>query len=430
MPTINLGTGALTVNQSGSTTFAGTITGGGTLTKTGNGMLTLSGANTYTGNTTISGGTLIAQAPGALGAANATVANGAVLQIADPAALSSGANLTLNAAPSAGTVNLSLSGTQTNNALYFGSTQKAAGTWAASGAAHNNPAFTGSGVLYVATGPASITSLTLTSGSNPCTYGDSLTFTATVTGNAPSGTVQLLVDGSPVGSPVALAGGSAPLVVSTLTVSGSPHQITAAYSGDDNNNPSSTANAWSETVTGAGTTTALLSSLNPSDSGSNVTFTATVSSGVGTPTGDVVFLANAVPFSTNGLVGGVAAASTTTLPTGTNAVVAQYATQGNYLGSSDTVEQVVQSTTVYSQTNVVSSIVNNGDGTFTLSFIGTPQAQYYVVASPDAAAPMSNWAPLVGRTNTVTDPNGLWSFTVTNTAAQQFYRSAAVNPAP
>ena len=213
-------------------------------------------------------------------------------------------------------------------------------------------------------------------------------------------------------------------------VSGSPHQITASYSGDDNNNPSSTANAWSETVLGAGTTTALLSSLNPSDSSSNVTFTATVSSGVGTPTGDVVFLANAVPFSTNGLVDGVAAASTTTLPTGTNIVVAQYAAQGNYLGSSDTVEQVVQSTTVYSQTNVVASIVNNGDGTFTLNLVGTPQAEYYVVGSPDATLPMSSWAPLVGSTNTVTDPNGLWSFTVTNTAAQQFYRSAAVNPAP
>ncbi len=414
-----------------SSTFTGTINSGSgsvALVKTGSGTLSLGGANTYTGGTTISGGTLEGAVSGSI-PGNVNNAAG-TLQLDNAAATASSATLTLASAPSAGAGYLNCSGSQTIAALYFGSTQKAAGTWANSGAAHNNPAFTGSGVLYVATGPASITILSLTSGSDPCTYGDSLIFTATVMGNLPSGTVQFLVDGSPVGGPVALVGGSAPLVVSTLTVSGSPHQITAAYSGDDNNNPSSTANAWSETVLGAGTTTALLSSQNPSAPGSNVTFTATVSSGVGTPAGNVVFLANAVPFSTNGLVAGVATASTTTLPLGTNTVVAQYATQGNYLGSSDTVEQVVQSATVYSQTNVLSSIVNNGDGTITLSFVGTPQAQYYVVASPDATAAMSSWAPLVGSTNTVTDPNGLWSFTVTNTATQQFYRSAAVNPAP
>ena len=48
-------------------------------------------------------------------------------------------------------------------------------------------------------------------------------------------------------------------------------------------------------ITAANTTTALLSSENPSGPGTNVTFTATVSSGVGTPTGDVVFKANTAP---------------------------------------------------------------------------------------------------------------------------------------
>jgi autotransporter-associated beta strand protein len=431
-PTSGSGGGTFDVPSGKTLTYAGIVAnngGSGALTKTDTGTLTLSGANTYSGGTTVNGGTLIAQSTGALGAGNATVANGAVLQLANVAALGSGANLILNATtPSAGTVNLAFTGTQTISALYFGSTQKAAGTWAASGATHNNAAFTGSGILNVTTGPASGTGLSLTSGSNPSTYGSSLTFTATVTGNSPGGTVQFLIDGLATGSPVALTSGSAALVISTLAVSGSPHQITANYSGDDNNNPSSTASALSQAVTGAASATALASSQNPSAAGSNVTFTATVSSGADAPAGNVVFLANAVPFSTNALVGGVAAASTAALPAGTNTIAAQYAAQGNYLGSTNSLQQVVQSLVACSQTNAIVGISLNQDGTFTLTFIGTPQAQYYLVASPDASASMTNWVPLAGSTNTVTDSTGLWQLILTNTISQQYYRSAAVVP--
>jgi fibronectin-binding autotransporter adhesin len=50
--------GALTVNQSTNTSYAGAITGSGSLTKSGSGTLTLTGTNSYTGGTTVSGGTL------------------------------------------------------------------------------------------------------------------------------------------------------------------------------------------------------------------------------------------------------------------------------------------------------------------------------------------------------------------------------------
>jgi hypothetical protein len=188
----------------------------------------------------------------------------------------------------------------------------------------------------------------------------------------------------------------------------------------------STATATAD-ITGAGTITALVSSQNPSAVTSNVTFTATVSSGVGTPAGTVVFLANAVPFSTNGLVSGAASASTASLPAGTNTIAAQFAAQGNYLGSSDSLSEVVTNSVIYSQTSTILSIVNNGDGTYTLNFQGTEGASYYVVASADATVPMTRWA-VVGTTNTA-GAGGLWFATVSN-AAPAFYRAAALNPAP
>ncbi|MBA8821854.1 outer membrane autotransporter protein [Ochrobactrum sp. P6BSIII] len=59
---VTLGSADLTVDQSATTTFAGTIAGSGSLIKTGTGTLTLTltltGNNFYTGGTEISGGTL------------------------------------------------------------------------------------------------------------------------------------------------------------------------------------------------------------------------------------------------------------------------------------------------------------------------------------------------------------------------------------
>jgi fibronectin-binding autotransporter adhesin len=55
---INIEGGALTVDQSGSTTFAGSITGSGSFTLTGGGVLELSGNNTYTGDTNVEDGLL------------------------------------------------------------------------------------------------------------------------------------------------------------------------------------------------------------------------------------------------------------------------------------------------------------------------------------------------------------------------------------
>jgi hypothetical protein len=91
---------------------------------------------------------------------------------------------------------------------------------------------------------------------------------------------------------------------------------------------------------------------------------------------------------------------------------------------------VITNTTPCSSTNALLSISDNLDGTFTLKFQGTVQAQYYVVSSADLTVPTTSWPPVAGSTNTVTNLSGLWQITVTNTGAQRFYRSAAVTPCP
>ena len=98
----------------------------------------------------------------------------------------------------------------------------------------------------------------------------------------------------------------------------------------------------------ASTTTGLVSSLNPSTSGTSVTFTATVaatSPGTGTPTGTVNFLDNGTQIGTGTLNGsGVATFSTTTLAVGTHPITAAYLGDPNYTTSTSTaVSQVVTS---------------------------------------------------------------------------------------
>jgi hypothetical protein len=76
---------------------------------------------------------------------------------------------------------------------------------------------------------------TVASSQNPSTYGDSVTFTATVsaaTGTS-TGIVQFSIDGTDFGDPVTLSGGSATSGITT-TLSVGTHNIMAVYSGDAN----------------------------------------------------------------------------------------------------------------------------------------------------------------------------------------------------
>ncbi len=105
--------------------------------------------------------------------------------------------------------------------------------------------------------PASTTSLQ--SSLNPSNYGQSVTFTATVSGSGttPNGSVSFKSDGVAVtncgtGGLVSLNAGSAVCAVSSLTAAGSPHIITADYSGDSAYAASSAALNGGQTVNKVG----------------------------------------------------------------------------------------------------------------------------------------------------------------------------------
>lgn len=184
------------------------------------------------------------------------------------------------------------------------------------------------------------TSTALASNNNPSTVGQSVTFTATVTGASPTGTVQFKDGASNLGSAIAVVSGVAQLTTSALTQG--THPITAIYSGDATNT-TSTSPAVNQVVNAAGagaTTTGLGSSQNPSVFGQSVTFTATVT---GTnPTGSVQFFDGGGSLGSATLSGGVAQLATSSLAVGTHSITAVYGGDaGNGGSTSPAVPQVV-----------------------------------------------------------------------------------------
>src|SRR5207237_487079 len=122
---------------------------------------------------------------------------------------------------------------------------------------------------------------TVTSSENPSTFGDSISFTATISSSAATGTVQFKIDGNDFGSPAAVTNGSA-MSGSTSSVARGNHTVTATYSGDSNFAGST--GTLTQTVNTAPTTTTVSSSENPSTFGDSISFTATISSSAATGT--------------------------------------------------------------------------------------------------------------------------------------------------
>jgi hypothetical protein len=113
--------------------------------------------------------------------------------------------------------------------------------------------------------------------------------------------------------------------------------ITASQAGDANYN-AATPVQRTFNISKAATTTNLGSSLNPSNLGQSVTFTATVTSGAGTPTGTVQFKDNGSNLGSAATLNGsgVAQVSTATLTAGVHIITADYSGAANFAASTGT----------------------------------------------------------------------------------------------
>src|SRR5207253_758713 len=232
---------------------------------------------------------------------------------------------------------------------------------------------------------------------NPSVFGQSVTFTATVTGSTtvanPAGTVNFLDGTAVIGSGTLSATAPFTATFSTGSLAVGTHSITAQYLGNTNFS-GSTSTAVSQVVNKASTTTSLTSSVNPSVFGQSVTFTATVavvSPGAGTPTGTVNFLDGATVIGTGTLSAGVATFSTGALSVATHSITAAYQGDGNFLTSTSTaVSQVVNKA---STTTSLTSSLNPSKFGQSVTFTAT-----VAVVSPGAGAPAGTVNFLDGTT--------------------------------
>ncbi len=142
------------------------------------------------------------------------------------------------------------------------------------------------------------TTLSLTSGANPSTLGQSLTFTATIGPSIsvlfytvnPTGTVQFQDGGSNLGSPVTVSNSTATFTTAALSVGA--HSITAVYSGDANFAPGISppfAQAVMAT-SGTGTSTSLTATPKTFFRGSALFLVAVNSSTSSPPSGTAILL--------------------------------------------------------------------------------------------------------------------------------------------
>ncbi len=174
------------------------------------------------------------------------------------------------------------------------------------------------------------TTTSVASSSNPLTYGQAVSFTASVTGNSPTGTVQFTIDGSNSGSPVTLSSGSA-TSASTSALTAGTHTVTAVYSGDSNNAGSSGTLAGGQVVNQASQTIGF--SVNaPGSAEYGSSFTVVAAGGAS---------GNPLVFTSAGACTNAGATYTMTSGTGTCSVIVDQAGNANYGAAVEVTETTV-----------------------------------------------------------------------------------------
>lgn len=184
------------------------------------------------------------------------------------------------------------------------------------------------------------TSTAVTSSLNPSIYGQSMTFTATVSSpsGTPAGTVTFMNGSAKLGTDT-LKNGLATLTKTTFGAG--TKSITAVYGGTTVF-AGSASPVLSQVVDKATSTLTMMSSENPSISGQSVTFTATVAGEFGrTPTGKVTFKEGSTVLGAVTLTDGIAAFTTSSLTSGNHKITAKYDGSANFSTSTAALTQTV-----------------------------------------------------------------------------------------
>jgi CSLREA domain-containing protein len=251
-------------------------------------------------------------------------------------------------------------------------------------------------------------------------------FTITATSGTPQSTAITTAFASPLVATVSSASGepvaggvitfTAPGTGASATLTGGATTANATINGGGQANSSATANgivggpynvaakaigiaspaSFSLTNTKGVTATAVASSANPSDFGQTVTFTATITSAIGTPTGAVQFKDGGANLGAAAALNasGVASLNTSALAVGSHTITADYSGDGNSLASSGTLAggQVVKAQPSLSINDV--STTEGDSGTKVLNFTVTlsaasslPVTVGYATANGTATAP-------------------------------------------
>ena len=189
------------------------------------------------------------------------------------------------------------------------------------------------------------TTITLAASSTSLTQGSTLTLSAAIKASSgtssPIGTVTFF-DGSKTIGTAPLSSGIATLTTATLPAG--LQTITANYSGtvvyrQSTSNPInvtiSAAPVQPPTTTLVATSTSLTSSVQQADQGFTIALTATVkqSTGMTLPTGEVDFSVGKNKIGTANLANGMAYLTTSSLPTGNDAVTAAYVGNSSFAAS-------------------------------------------------------------------------------------------------
>jgi hypothetical protein len=154
----------------------------------------------------------------------------------------------------------------------------------------------------------------------------------------PTGTVNFTY-GNTIGVATLNASGVAKLTKSNLNADTFP--LTAVYSGDANNQASTSA-VVNQVVKQTSSAATLTSSPNPSTQGQAVTFTATITSPTVRAQGPVTFTAGTKVLGTAQLSSGHAKLTISSLSVGSTKVTATYYGDSNIAKSSASVTQTVQ----------------------------------------------------------------------------------------